>query len=243
MKTGISEAIRASGGAIFAVTSEPQNLAAEAQESWELDFPSVGDPHHEIAKECRERGWLSLFVNRAVGLVDKWESGAVHPNGYFQPGVLALSRGRVLYRWRGRPTRHNAGGATHRPSEAHVWERIQHALGESDVGDAPLDEPKETHYRAPPWPLFVGMLLANGKFLRPKGFGLSRRGPNDVREQGRRAVRNLILFVAGWVTAFVFLPTTWVGVALAAWAACVTPGIIEVHREFQSVPEGEPEGN
>ena len=57
------DAVREAGGAVFAITSEPQTLAGEARASWELDFPVVGDPHHEIADTCRERGWLALFVN------------------------------------------------------------------------------------------------------------------------------------------------------------------------------------
>jgi hypothetical protein len=47
----------------------------------------------------------------------------------FQPGVLSLaSDGRVLYRWRGRPTRKNMGGATERPTAEHVFNRVSSAL-------------------------------------------------------------------------------------------------------------------
>ncbi len=241
-KAGVPAAIRAAGGAIFAITSEPQTLASEAQTSWELDLPALGDPHHEIADECRERGWLSLFVNRDTRLMGTHKRGAAHPNGYFQPGVLALSRrGRVLYRWRGRPTRSNAGGATHRPLPSRVWDQIQAALAELRETDAALDEPEQIDMQAPPWPLFVLMLLANGKFVRPEPFGLERRGPDDVGRRSRGALRNLALFVGGWVAAFALLPVMWALAAFAVWALAVTPGIVDMHRQFQSVPSGEPE--
>ncbi len=93
----------------------------------------------------------------------------------------------------------------------------------------------------PPWPVFVTLLLAHGKFLKPKPFPLARGGPDDVDRRARGALRNLALFVVGWLAAFVFLPTSWVLLALAAWSLMVTPGIVTLHREFQSVPEGEPE--
>ena len=125
-----SSAIRGAGGEIFGITSEPQTLASEAGASWGLDFPLVGDPHHEIAGLCRERGWLDLYVNTAGDdrMLARHVDPPAHPKGYFQPGVLALARGpgcaarcraaghRILYRWRGVPTRHNNGGATERPT-------------------------------------------------------------------------------------------------------------------------------
>ena len=235
------QAIRDAGGAIFAVTSEPQTLASEAERRWELDFPSVGDPHHEIAAECRERGWLHLFVNRDVESLRQQTGFAAHPRGFFQPGVLALaSGGRVLYRWRGRPTRQNAGGATGRPPPGHVWAQIQQALASSSEADAPLDQPEKLDWRAPPWPLFVLLLLANGWFLRPKPVPLSRSGPDDVNRRARRAVLRMAIFAGLWAAAFALLPTPWVLAAATAWAVGITPGLVKLHQHFQSIPEGEP---
>ena len=237
MREGIPQSIRQAGGAIFAVTSEPQTLASEAKESWELDFATVGDPHHEIADECRERGWLDLYVNTHVEILARATGFATHPKGFFQPGVLALSQaGRVLYRWRGRPGRHNAGGATHRPPADHVWASIRAGLESKDDGDAPLDTPTELDFKAPPWPLFVTLLLANGKFLRAKPFPLARGGPNDINRRSLGALRNLALFVAGWAAAFALLPTAPVLALLAGWAIYITPGVRELHRHFQNVP-------
>ena len=168
-ESGVAKAIREAGGAIFAVTSEPQTLASEAQMHWELEFPSIGDPHHEIASECQERGWLHLFVNRDAETILEQTGFATHPNGFFQPGILAVaSDGRVLYRWRSRPTRENGGGASNRPLPAHVWEQAQKAIASGSPGrDAALDHVDEVDFRTPPWPLFMLLLLANGNLLRP----------------------------------------------------------------------------
>ena len=44
------------GGEVFGITSEPQSLAEEAEEAWDLSFPIVGDPHHEIREQLHSRG-------------------------------------------------------------------------------------------------------------------------------------------------------------------------------------------
>ena len=150
--------------------------------------------------------------------------------------MLALGPGhRILYRWRGVPTRRNNGGATERPTPAYVWQRIQQALAAPAAPDAALDTPPTVDMKGIPWPLFVLLLLANGNFWRPKGFALQRRGPDDVAARAGRAAVKLALFVAGWIAAFALLPVGWVLLALLAYAAIAAPGIIEVHRAFQSV--------
>jgi hypothetical protein len=241
VKSGVADEIRKAGGAIFAITSEPQTLAREARASWGLDFETVGDPHHEIANTCRERDWLHLFVQSRVDLV-KSQAWARHPKGYFQPGVLALSReGRVLYRWRSRPTRKNIGGATGRPRAEQVWQGLRAALAQpAGAPDAPLDDPR-LGSGAPPWPIFVFMLLANGNFVRPRVFGMERGGPDDVGARFARALAKGALFLGAWAAAFTLLSTPWVLGALALWALAVTPSLIHLHREFQSIPEGEPD--
>ena len=237
MKAGVPEAVRKAGGRIFAVTSEPQTLAREAVESWGLDFEAVGDPHHEVADACRESGWIDVIVNPHVEFLRRMHAWASHPRGYFQPGVLAVrSDGRVLYRWRGVPTRRNAGGATGRPEAPHVWSSIERALASPDSGDTALDVPPSGDMPAPRWPLFVTLLLANGNFIRPRGFGLERGAPVTGRRE-RSALLKAGLFVASWITALALLPAQWVLAALAVWGLAVTPGIVQMHREFQSVPE------
>ncbi len=238
-KEGVVEAIRKAGGEIFGITSEPQTLASEARESWDLGFPLIGDPHHEIANQCRERGWLDLYVNAngdAQGMLTRDIDAVAHPKGYFQPGVIALSREhRILYRWRSVPTRRNNGGATERPTAGHVWQHIEQALAAHTAADAELDTPPVVEMKGIPWPLFVLLLLANGNFWRPKGFALQRRGPDDVGARAKLALIKLALFVAGWITAFVFLPAGWVTLALLTYTAIAAPGIVELHRAFQSV--------
>ncbi len=240
-KDGVVQAVRAAGGEIYGITSEPQTLASEAGESWGLAFPLIGDPHHEIADQCRERDWLDLYVNTGGDhgkMIGRDIDPPVHLKGYFQPGVLALTAAhRILYRWRGVPTRHNNGGATERPTHAHVWQQTLASLAAPGAPDAALDAPQEVGLQGTPWPLFVLLLLANGNFWRPKGFALQRRGPDDALRRVQRAMAKLALFTAGWIAAFALLPAGWVALALLAYAVIAAPGIVAVHREFQSVDE------
>ena len=135
MKSGVLDAVRAAGGEVFGMTSEPQSLATEAEEAWEIGFPCVGDPHHEIRDDLRDRGWLSLFANEDYGHL-RMRPWASHPKGYFQPGVLAVGRGgRILYRWRCRPQYSNMSGAGQRPTPQYVWREIESRLGK-DAPDA-----------------------------------------------------------------------------------------------------------
>ena len=224
------EKVRAAGGEMYAISSEPQALAGRAASDWHLDFETVGDPHHEISGACRERGWLELFVNERLEFLRASAGEAdwtpTHPKGYFQPGVLALSgEGRVLYRWRGVPTHSNMGGATERPTAEHVWTRIARSLeGDADAAldaDPPLDTP------GIPWPLFASLLIANGWFLNARGFQSSRH----VALAGAR----LLAFAGAWIALFAWLPTLPVAAALAGWIAYITPKVRWVGQEFQHV--------
>lgn len=234
-------AIREAGGEIYAITSEPQSLANSARDDWETGLEHVGDPHHEIARACRERGWISLFHNDWGGeFVETGPSWVSHPRGYFQPGVLALSReGRVLYRWRCRPSRKNVGGAIARPTPAHVLGRVRAALAEPpDAPDAPLDADPELDSPSVPWALFVMLLLSNGWFLRPVPFD-QRPGEDTVPRRQRAALRRIPLFFAAWIAAAVLLPWWVVVPAFAAWVWKVTPGIRRMNARFQNVRPGE----
>ena len=242
-KDGVVDAIRAAGGEIFAITSEPQSLATNAHESWETGFEHVGDPHQEILGECKDRGWLSLFVAAwADGFITSGKNWMSHPKGYFQPGVLALSRdGRVLYRWRCRPNRQNIGGALARPTAPHVWDSVQAALQEPvDAPDVPHDDAPVLNNRPIPWPVFIALLVSNGWFLRPVGFD-QRPGKNTLPTRQRNAMLRIPLFIAAWIAAFAALPLWLVTLALAGWVAKITPGIRMVNARFQNVgPDQEP---
>ena len=223
---------------MFGITSEPHSLAAEAESDWELPFPIIGDPHHEIRQECKDRGWLDVFYNVDYGHLRE-RAWASHPKGYYQPGVIVLSReGRVLYRWRCRPTRWNTGGATRRPTPEHVWKNVQSALADGpDAPDVAHDDDPALDWQANPWPIFVLLLLANGWFLRPQVFD-HRGGEFDVPKRLRRAALRLAGFLAAWAMAAWWLPAWVVAIAFGAWIVKVYPGIRAIHKGFQSVPQG-----
>lgn len=242
-KSGVVDAIREVGGEVYAITSEPHSLASSAQEEWETDLQHVGDPHQEIASACRERGWVSLFTNDwgpdILGAAPAWVS---HPKGYFQPGVLALSRGgRVLYRWRCRPNRKNIGGAIARPTPSHVWSRVEAALAEpADAPDVAPDADPVLDSPPVPWPIFVALLFANGWFLRPVPFD-QRSGRDTVPQRQRNALLRIPLFVAAWIAAGLLLPMWVVALAFAGWLAKAVPGIRLLNQRFQNIgPDEEP---
>ena len=134
--------IRAAGGEIYAITSEPQQLASQAQSEWELAFESIGDPHHEISDACRERGLLELFVNDNLDLLEGNERAVFsHPKGYFQPGVLDLgiripqSPSQVLKRlFRRRPFQCSHQRTSHATALL-LFERVQYHEGQSAQGN------------------------------------------------------------------------------------------------------------
>lgn len=225
--------MRAAGGEVYAVSSEPQDLTDRARSEWQLDFECVGDPHHEIAEDCRAQSWLDLFVNPNLDFL-KASVGEnrgfrpTHPKGFFQPGVLAITReGRVLYRWRGVPTHSNMGGATERPTAEHVRARIVEALAADAGEDAALDTDPTLDSRGLPWPVFSTLLIANGWFLRGQGFS----GVASIR----MALLRLVAFIAAWVAAFALLPTLPVAAALAAWIVFIVPKYRFLGSQFQHV--------
>ncbi len=234
MKSGVLDAVRAAGGELFGMTSEPQSLASEAEEAWEIGFPCVGDPHHEIRDQLQERGLVEVFANEDYGHLGT-RAWASHPKGYFQPAVLALAQDeRVLYRWRCRPMYRNMSGAGQRPTPTYTWARIQSCLPEGSP-EPELDENPEFARRDLPWPMFLAILLAHGWFIRPKAFPLGRS--DDVASaKVSKMPRRIAIFIAAWLAAFVLLPTTWVAVAFLIWIAIATPGIIAIHRQFQNIP-------
>ncbi len=233
-RDGVAEKVRAAGGEIYAISSEPQALAGRAATDWHLDFETVGDPHHEISGACRERGWIDLFVNERLEFLQASTGEALdwaptHPKGYFQPGVLALSGdGRVLYRWRGVPTHKNMGGATERPTAEHVWTRIARALESgANAADVPLDMDPALDSAGIPWPVFASLLIANGWFVSARGF-------KSARHVAMAGVR-LLAFAGAWIAAFAWLPTLPVAAALAGWIAYIRPKVRWVGQESQDV--------
>ena len=238
VSSGVIDEIRAAGGEVYGVTSEPQRLADRAQASWKLDFECVGDPHQEIPETARDRGWLEIFVQTRLDFLRR--SGTsfepVHPKGYFQPGVLVLSReGRVLYRWRSVPSRKNVGGAMVRPTPEYVWSSVESVLASGTDGpDVAYDENPEMDSPQVPWPLFVSLLIANGWFLRPLAFAQKKNGPTP-EQRIKGAMLRLGGFCALWIAAFATLPTLPVAAALVGWGAWITPKIRWLNQEFQNI--------
>ena len=222
--------IHEAGGEVFGVTSEPQTLATEAEEEWETQFPIVGDPHHEVREECSERGWLDIYYNEDAGHLRerKWAS---HPKGYYQPAVVVVHKtGRILYRWRCVPKFSNMNGAGARPEAAYTWEKIKASL--KDTEDAALDINPEMGSKEVGWFRFMLILTAHGWFIRPKAFPLAREGDKESASPASM-MRRIYGFVALWLALLLILPIKWFGIAVLAWLVVLTPGLIEIHRQFQ----------
>ncbi|MEM7100913.1 MAG: hypothetical protein AAF541_21825 [Pseudomonadota bacterium] len=235
-KSGVLEEIRALGGEVFAITSEPQSLASEAATDWEIGFPAVGDPHHEIRSTCKGRGWVDVFYNEDCGHLRNrpWAS---HPKGYYQPAVVALHKsGRVLYRWRCVPKYSNMSGAGARPEARYTWDHIQSSLHKDSQVDAALDREPQLGAKDLSWPRFLLILVAHGWFLRPKAFPLARRSDPDRVSPGAMMPR-VYGFVGLWLVLLLLLPGLWVGGLLLLWVALLLPGLIEIHRQFQNEPD------
>jgi len=228
VETGVVDKIRAAGGEVFAITSEPQHLADQANAHWELNFDNIGDPHQEIPRVCDERGWLTLYASKGdTTFLQRGADWTVeHPKGFFQPGVLALDNGqRILYRWRSIPSDKNLNGTVARPTPEHVWRRVEEALGPGGpISDAALDENPEIDAPPPPRWLFIAALVANAWFLGVKSFVYSP-GAESTPKRFAKAFRRWPFFIALWIVAFVFLPTIWVGVAAVGWAAWIARDI------------------
>lgn len=226
--------IRAAGGELFGITSEPHSLASEAEDAWEMSIPVVGDPHHEIREDLKSRQWLEIFFNPDSGHLREraWSS---HPKGYYQPAVIAIDKsGRVLYRWRCVPRYSNMSGAGARPEARYTWDRMRMAL--RDQSDVELDKDPVMGAKDLSWFKFLVILTAHGWFLRPRAFPLLRDG-HRAGVKPADAMRRAYLFLGVWILALWFLPVLWVGAAFTVWLLALTPGLIEIHRQFQNEPD------
>lgn len=196
-----------------------------------MSIPVVGDPHHEIRKDLQSRGWLDVFYNPDYGHLRE-RGWADHPNGYFQPAVLAADKNqRVLYRWRCVPKYSNMSGAGARPDARYTWNQIK--AQQRLVGDAAPDTAPELGAPDLSWFHFLLIMSAHGWFIRPRAFPLLRDGGKD-QVSPTDALRRAYVFLALWVVASFALPLSWVATALLVWAAAFLPGLVEIHRQFQN---------
>ena len=225
---------------MYAVSSEPQRLAEQAHEHWQLSFENVGDPHQEISKTCSERGWLTLYANR--GSLDFLQNGAnwviEHPKGFFQPGVLALTKEhRVLYRWRSVPSSANLNGTAMRPTPAHVWENTEQALAAGgSSGDAIHDNNPLVDQRPPPKIIFFAAIIANGWFIKLRSFMYSP-GMGSIPARFKTTISRWVPFVLFWIVALLALPLGWVGVSFALWSAWITIKLKKTMKEMNQQVE------
>lgn len=167
---------------MFAISSEPQTLVTEAQESWEIQFAGIGDPHHEIRDDCAQRGFVDVFCNTIPGEknVRFWDA---HPKGFFQPAVLSVHKsGRVLYRWRCVPKHSNMSGAGPRPEAAYTWDKIKAAMDSEH--DADFDKNPVLGEKSKSWYRFLLILIVYGWFLTPRTFAMAREGGGKTSRCG-----------------------------------------------------------
>ena len=125
-------------------------------------------------------------------------------------------------------------GAGSRPEAVYTLEEIRNHLEKAE--DAPMDKNPKLPYEPQSWPRFLLGMTAHGWFLRPKVFPLMREGDTPSADP-EKMMRRVWGFLAMWGVLLALLPTSWVGIAAALWVAILTPGIIEIHRQFQNEPE------
>jgi hypothetical protein len=230
----VVEEIRTAGGEVFGITSEPHSLASEAEDAWHMSIPVIGDPHHEIREDLKARAWLDIFYNEDAGHLRE-RSWASHPKGYYQPAVIAVDKsGRVLYRWRCVPKFSNMSGAGARPEARYTWDYMQDAM--SSPGDAALDQSPLLGAKDLSWPKFLLILVAHGWFIRARAFPLLREG-EKAKVSPRDAMRRVWIFVGAWILALLAFPPVWVGLAAIGWMLALIPGLLEIHRQFQTDPD------
>ena len=214
------EEIRAAGGEVFAITSEPQTLATDAEQAWDFRFPAIGDPHHEIREELKNRGWVDVFFNEDYGHLRE-RQWASHPNGYYQPATIALTKtGRILYRWRCVPKYSNMSGAGARPEANYTWQKIREAMEHTE--DAEPDKHPVLGAADLSWPKFLLILTAHGWFIRPKAFPLTKEGDKKRISPGKMMPR-VWAFLAMWVLALATLPIQWSLGAIGTLVANLDP--------------------
>ena len=226
--------VRAAGGEVYGVTSEPHSLASEAEKAWDMSIPIIGDPHHEIRKDLKARGWIDIFYNEDSGHLRE-RDWTHHPDGYFQPAVIALAEtSQILYRWRCVPKYSNMSGAGGRPEARYTWDLMREAL--ISRKDAELDREPVMGAGDLSWFKFLVIMMAHGWFLRPRAFPLLRGG-EKAGVTPTQAMRRAYLFLGAWLLALIVLPITWIAIAALIYVLAIIPGLVEIHRQFQNEPD------
>ena len=79
-------------------------------------------------------------------------------------------------------------------------------------------------------------MTAHGWFVRPKVFPLMREGDVPSADP-EKMMRRVWAFLAMWLVLLVTLPSAWVLAAAGIWMLALTPGLIEIHKQFQNEPD------
>ena len=135
-------------------------------------------------------------------------------------------------------------GAGGRPEARYTWNLMKGALslgkgasGREKFGqDAELDREPIMGAGNLSWFKFLVIMTAHGWFLRPRAFPLLRDG-NKASVTPSQAIRRAYVFLGAWILALAFLPITWVAASALLYAIALTPGLIEIHRQFQNKPD------
>jgi hypothetical protein len=117
-----------------------------------------------------------------------------------------------------------------------VWDSLQAELAKpSDAPDAPLDDAAKLDSGSIPSILFLTLLFASGWFLKPNFFIMEPRNYplSKIRRQIRTAKLRAVIFTAGWIAAFAFLPTWIPALALVGWIAIIAPQIYTLNKVGQ----------
>ena len=125
-------------------------------------------------------------------------------------------------------------GAGARPEAAYTWEKIQASLEHTE--DAAPDINPMMGSKEVGWFRFMLILTAHGWFIRPKAFPLAREGDKSSASPAKM-MRRGYGFVALWLVLLLILPLKWFGITVLAWLVVLTPGLIEIHRQFQHESE------
>lgn len=125
-------------------------------------------------------------------------------------------------------------GAGARPEARYTWEKIKSRLNKEK--NAPYDRAPILGAKDLSWSHFLVILLAHGWFLRPRAFPLAREG-DPKRVSPKKMMQRVYFFLSAWLTALLFFPVKGVLGAFILWSVIVTPGLIEIHRQFQNVKE------
>ncbi len=125
-------------------------------------------------------------------------------------------------------------GAGARPEAIYTWDKIKDGM--QQTGDAAIDQNPVMGAKDLSWFRFLLIMTAHGWFIRPKAFPLKRDGDKE-RVSPTSMMPRVYAFLAFWAVLLLLLPISWFGVAVLTWFIAYTPGLVEIHRQFQNEPD------